>query len=571
MIKTLLLLLLLSVQSLGGIAQIKWGNSAKPLTNSEWSNYSTTYIPPEDNSTRPILVTAIPYNGIYSHNDQYGLPFSMSSSQAAFGFVSRLTSQAQYLYTYDSSNVYFITPGIHPSNAALYEYRVLLNGKTVITPWSTIQQFTDDRFQFNNFKKHFGFIGGYTTTWGNAIVVELRKKGEDSLLAASAVYWKETQPGLLQIYTQADLEDLLSTLKSNYNPYTPQIPAGALDKWKKRYSSSQLDPATGLPKKLILEPGENSVIFYLRPGIFKRDAIEYQLLKNDKVTIGWRPNDNDNSFIRLTGLTHGNYRLLIRYSAQRHNITEYTFELKPDWYQTNIFKIVACILLIAFIAAFYLLYRLIKQQRRARAEKAKRQQLALELKAIHTQLNPHFIFNSLNSIQGLINTNDIRGANQYLSEFGSLMRNTLTGTDKNFTNLANDISALDSYLKLEQLRYGFQYQINIAEDIDTGETDMPFLLLQPVVENAVKHGVAGMKDAGMITITFQRSNNHMTAIIQDNGNGFSAPGKTGYGLKLTHDRISLLNQVMHDRLLTLDIKNGDRGAVITIHFHNWFI
>ena len=570
MIKTFLLLLL-SAQSLCSIAQIKWGISSELLSNSQWSNYSTTYIAPEDNGTSPILVTAIPYNGIYSHNDQYGLPFSVSSSRSAFGFVSRLTSQAQYLYTYDSSNVYFITPSIHPSNAPLYEYRVLLNGKTVITPWSAIQQFTDDHLQLNTFKKHFGFIGGYKTTWGNAIVVELRKKGKDSLLAASAVYWKETKPGLLQIYTPADLEDLLSTLKTSYDPYNPKVPKGALDKWKIRYGSSQLDSETGLPNKLILQPGENSVLFYLRSGIFKRDAIEYQLLKNNKVVIHWRPNDNDNSFIRLTNLTYGDYRLLIRYSAQRHNITTYAFELKPDWYQTTLFKIVTCILLVAFLAAFYLLYRLVKQQRRARAEKAKREQLALELKAIHTQLNPHFIFNSLNSIQGLINTNDIRGANQYLSEFGSLMRNTLTGTDKNFTNLANDISALDSYLKLEQLRYGFIYNIHIAEDIDTGETDMPFLLLQPVVENAVKHGVAGMKDRGMITITFQRNNGHMTATVQDNGNGFSTLGKTGYGLKLTRDRIALLNQVMHNRSLTLDMESGQQGTIVHIHFHNWFI
>jgi len=161
MVKTFILLLLLPVLATKSVAQIKWDMSPAPLANNEWQNYSTSYIAPEDENTQPVLVTAIPYNGIYSHNDQYGLPFSMSSSNAAFGFVSRLSAKTQELCTYDSSNVYFITPGIHPSNAALYEYRVLLNGKTMITPWTTVKRFTDDHFELNNFKKHLGFLGGY--------------------------------------------------------------------------------------------------------------------------------------------------------------------------------------------------------------------------------------------------------------------------------------------------------------------------------------------------------------------------------------------------------------------------
>jgi two-component system, LytTR family, sensor kinase len=571
MVKTLILFLLLPVLATQCVAQIKWGMSTAPLTLKEWYNYSTTYLPPEDENTKPILVTAIPYNGIYSYNDQYGMPFFMSFSHSLFGFVSRLSTKTQQLCTYDSSNVYFITPGIHPSNAVLYEYRVLLNGKTVLTPWTTIKQFTDDKFQLNNFKKHLGFLGGYKTTWGNAIIVELRRTGSDSLLASSAVYWLETQPRLLQIYTPDDLEELLSLLKTSYNPYTPEVPSGELLKWKRRYTSSQLDPVTGLPKKLILEPGETSVIFYLSSGVFKRNAIEYQLLKNNKVVVNWQPNDNDNSFIRLKQLTHGDYRLLIRYSAQRHNITKYSFQLKPAWYQTAVFKLTAGFLLVAFISAIYLFYRLRKQQRRTRAEEAKKQQLALELKAIHTQLNPHFIFNSLSSIQGLINTNDTKAANLYLSEFGSLMRNTLTGTDNNFTTLGNDIITLDNYLKLEQLRFGFLYAITTDESIDAAETEVPFLLLQPIVENAVKHGVGGMEEKGEITVTFTRDGNNIIATVQDNGKGFSDPAKTGYGLKLTRDRIALLNQMPNGRSLDLTIGGNGPGAVVKINFINWLI
>ncbi|MCS3794837.1 sensor histidine kinase [Niastella sp. OAS944] len=571
MVKNIVLCLLLPFWAMQGVAQIKWSKSTTPLTNKDWQNYSTTYQPPEDENTKPVLVTAIPYNGIYSHEDEYGLPFSMSPGNSLFGFVSRLSAKTQQLFTYDSSNVYFITPGIHPSNAALYEYRVLLNGEKVMVPWTTVKQFTDDKFQLNNFKKHLGFLGGFKTTWGNAIVVELRKTGSDLLVASSAVCWVETKPRLLQIYTPGDLEDLLSMLKTSYNPYSPEVPSGELLKWKTRYASNQLDPETGLPKKLVLQPGESSVIFYLRSGIFKRNAIEYQLLKNNKVEVNWQPNDNDNSFIRVKQLTYGDYQLFIRYSAQRHNVTQYSFEVKPAWYQTGLFKLVAGFLLVAFIAAIYLLYRLIQQQRRTRAEEAKKQQLALELKAIHTQLNPHFIFNSLSSIQGLINTNDIKAANQYLSEFGSLMRNTLTGADKNFTTLANDISTIDNYLKLEQLRFGFTYTICTDPGIDVRETDVPFLLLQPIVENAVKHGVAGMQERGAITVTFKRHDNNIIASVGDNGNGFPDKAAAGYGLKLTRDRITLLNQTMSDRSLHLTIEDNMPGTVVKINFINWLI
>lgn len=571
MVKTFILCLLLPVMAVPGVAQIKWTRSATPLTNKEWQNYSTTYLEPENENTKPVLVTAIPYNGIYSYEDQYGLPLSLSNNQSLFGFVSRLSAKTQQLVTYDSSNVYFIIPGIHPSNAALYEYRVLLNGKTVMVPWSMVNQFTDDDFQLNNFKKHLGFLGGYKTSWGNAIVVELRRTGSDSLLASSAVYWAHVKPQLLQIYTPGDLEDLLSLLKTSYNPYTPEVPSDDLLKWRTRYASDQLDPVTGLPKKLVLQPGESSVIFYLRSGAFKRNAIEYQLLKNNKVVVNWQPNENDNSFIRVKQLTYGEYQLFIRYRAQRHNVTEYSFEVKPAWYQTGLFKIVAAFLLVAFIAALYLLYRLIKQQQRTKAAEAKKQQLALELKAIHTQLNPHFIFNSLSSIQGLINTNDLKAANQYLSEFGTLMRNTLTGSDKNFTTLADDISTLDNYLKLEQLRFGFQYTISTDENIDVRETAVPFLLLQPIVENAVKHGVAGMQERGVIKVTFKPDNNNIIASVEDNGNGFSGKAKTGYGLKLTRDRITLLNQTMNDRSLELTIEDNLPGTVVKINFINWLI
>jgi two-component system LytT family sensor kinase len=541
------------------------------LADKSWSNYSTTYQGPETENTTPTIVAAIPYNGIYSHNDEYGSPFAMTFDSSRYSFMSYLSKNAEQLDTYDSSNVYFLTPGIHPNNVDKYEYRVTLNGKTVITPWGSIRQFTDDWFQLNAFKKHLGFLGGYKTVWGSFILVELRHKGSDTSFASALVYWKQARPKFLQIYTADDFSELLRLLKNTYNPYTPQVQQDELDKWQKLYPPEQIDPDTHLPKKLVLGPGANNIVFYLTTGVYKKEALEYELLRDGDVETPWRSNDFDNSFIWMKNLTYGDYVLRLRYSAQRHNITEYNFEVMPAWYQTGAFKAVLFGLIAVFFAAIFLLYRLVKQRRKTEAEQAKKNRLTLELKAIHAQLNPHFIFNALSSIQGLVNNNDIKGANHYLSEFGRLLRNSLTGGDKDFTVLQNEVVVLETYLTLERLRFGFTYSITIDGSINTSETEIPSLILQPLAENAVKHGVGGLQENGVININFIKNDADMVVTVEDNGKGFSTTdAASGYGLKLTRDRIALLNEVMKGQSIEFAItSNAGNGAVMRLVFKNW--
>ena len=130
---------------------------------------------------------------------------------------------------------------------------------------------------------------------------------------------------------------------------------------------------------------------------------------------------------------------------------------------------------------------------------------------------------------------------------------------------------MDTYLKLEKLRFSFSYHI-IAPDVNTSETDIPALLLQPLVENAVKHGVASMGEKGLIELSIARSGPAMIINLIDNGIGM-VEGKpmTGFGLKLTNDRIRLLNQIYPDRLITMDISNvRPAGLRITLTFNHWF-
>lgn len=198
--------------------------------------------------------------------------------------------------------------------------------------------------------------------------------------------------------------------------------------------------------------------------------------------------------------------------------------------------------------------------------------LQLELKTIYAQLNPHFVFNALSSIQGLINQQDIQGANNYLSDFARLMRESLTNSNKEEISLHEEIRGLETYLKLEQLRFGFAYQISLDDSIQRYDSSIPALLLQPLVENAVKHGVSTLGKDGRVDIHFDRNGDTMIVRIADNGKGFlSETPSTGFGLKVTRDRIKLMNELNRSQPIQLEITpRSPLGTEIILRFNHWF-
>ena len=130
-----------------------------------------------------------------------------------------------------------------------------------------------------------------------------------------------------------------------------------------------------------------------------------------------------------------------------------------------------------------------------------KEKLEVSLQSIRSQLNPHFIFNALNSIQALINKNDTDVANKYLSDFSSLLRESLQYNDRVYIPLDIEKQMLDTYLRLEQLRFQFAYSISCSNE-NLANTEIPSLLIQPLVENAVKHGISGLHEKGKIEIVF---------------------------------------------------------------------
>jgi LytS/YehU family sensor histidine kinase len=197
----------------------------------------------------------------------------------------------------------------------------------------------------------------------------------------------------------------------------------------------------------------------------------------------------------------------------------------------------------------------------------------VQLRSLRNQLNPHFLFNSLSAIQNLINRNDIKSANHYLSQFAGLTRTVLDTSEEELISLEDELKMLHAYLQMEQLRFPFQYSITVDEQINKANTEIPAMLIQPFAENAVKHGVASLKEEGMISIFIHSNNKSLVITIQDNGRGFNAGqpvnGNGSMGLKLSRERIRLLNEMYGADSVELKIEADTTGTMININLKDW--
>lgn len=192
----------------------------------------------------------------------------------------------------------------------------------------------------------------------------------------------------------------------------------------------------------------------------------------------------------------------------------------------------------------------------------------LQLSSVRSQLNPHFLFNALAGIQNLMNKNEIDNANKYLSKFARLTRNVLN--NKELVSLAQEKTLLDDYLQMEQLRFGFKYEIKTDDYLDLENIEIPSMLLQPFVENAVKHGIASKNTEGKIEVNFSKNASHLMLTITDNGKGFDANKKhDGLGLSLSKNRIALLNSIYKETPFALTINSGNQGTKISLTLTDW--
>jgi hypothetical protein len=212
-----------------------------------------------------------------------------------------------------------------------------------------------------------------------------------------------------------------------------------------------------------------------------------------------------------------------------------------------------------------------------RANKERKQSnMLLELKSLRTQMNPHFIFNSLNSVNSFISKNDDRSANKYLSRFSKLMRMVLENSKYDFVTLASELQVLEIYIDLEHLRFQdkFEYTFEKDEFLDTEEIEIPPMLIQPYIENAVWHGLRYKDEKGKLTVSVAKVGTSLKWVIEDNGIGRkeSAKLKTenqkkskSTGMKNIESRLNILNQMNATdmRIKVIDLYDAGQTAAGT--------
>ena len=278
----------------------------------------------------------------------------------------------------------------------------------------------------------------------------------------------------------------------------------------------------------------------------------------------WQYSDNAYYTIRYEKLPPGKYQVVLQASNKGNEFNSpekiLTITITPPFWQTWWFRVTASIFVIGTIYAF-IRWRTQQRFRRQLERSEKERQVAelkqkaseLEMQALRAQMNPHFIFNSLNSINRFILQNNRAQASEYLTKFSKLVRMILQNSQESLITLESELDSMRLYLDLESLRfdYRFGYKISVSPDIDISALKVPPLIIQPYAENAIWHGLMHKEEKGQLDIEVSEENGHLNFRIADDGIGRkqaaalaskSATKHKSMGLRITADRIAMMQR-----------------------------
>lgn len=254
-----------------------------------------------------------------------------------------------------------------------------------------------------------------------------------------------------------------------------------------------------------------------------------------------------NSSLDLPDLPFGMYRILVEAGTTESNWSSLPLAISfsippPFWYTWWFILLVALAVALILFLAIRWWYRW-----QTGREAMKRKSVESELAALRSQMNPHFVFNSLNAIQDFIMSHKTEEANEYLAKFAKLMRAILNHSRMAFVSIEEECDLLNTYLELEALRFNqaFDWTITQGKGIVPADDEIPGMLLQPVVENSVRHGFRSLERKGHLSICFEKEDGYIRCEVQDNGHGrIQGTQRDGqsHALILIHERLNLLNQ-----------------------------
>ena len=383
---------------------------------------------------------------------------------------------------------------------------------------------------------------------GNSIKLLNRQTGlpSDEILSL----YLDVEKNFLYVGTSNGLSVLDITMFDKYVPPLLDV---------KTISVKAGDSAYTSYTKLLFEPEQHHVHIEFRALDFSSPgSVVYKYRLNGE----WEETERD--FLDLVSLENGKYELQIMARSQNSDWGKpynLIFEVKPRFNETLWYKI-GMVLLFVFISVSVVTWRLKLNSKRIREEAALTERInELKHQALSSMMNPHFIFNSLNSVQYLINCQRNEEANDYIAMMAKLIRKNLETAESGFILLSEEISRLTLYLDLEKMRFqeSFSYEIITGSNIDTASLSIPNMIIQPFVENALWHGIIDSGKKGFLTVSFFLEDVDIDSILSraliikvtDNGIGIKEAKKNkkedhiSKGIQIIEERLSLLSTTMH--------------------------
>ncbi|UPK72356.1 two-component regulator propeller domain-containing protein [Chitinophaga filiformis] len=319
-------------------------------------------------------------------------------------------------------------------------------------------------------------------------------------------------------------------------------------------------------------PGKQFVLMYQRKASFEvefgaiaydlPDLVEYQYNFSSDTSSGWITTMSN--IVPFPDLQPDTYQLQIRarkYKSDWSQPVVITVTILPRWYQQWWAR--GILILLGLILVAFVLRDVIRRIQRAEMRKTEynRRIAELEAKALTNQMNPHFIFNSLNSVQHLIMEKEEKQALNFLSDFATLMRQMLNNSRKSFISLEEEIAFLTRYIELEKIRFAnvFTYQFIQQDDLKDYTIYIPPMIIQPIVENAIKHGLAPKNGSGRLEVKLVLREDMLYCSVDDDGIGWERANEIKSGRLVKHESTAL--SVIRERLQIIKSFNGNVGKL----------
>lgn len=554
-------------------AQVRVDTILKPTFYNQWTEMMES--DPKDKWSR------------YSANQRFQVFYRLSKldllknkSAAVIGFYGN----AVLTWLNGQPELELAAAGVNKTNADSFLYHVVVNDSIEIVPWQHPSQFR------SNNNGTYAYLGKFASLH-KLIKFEIYHTGQYA--DRKTIYYNNLftpAPAIAQARLLYNDQYLFHPHKQHYIPTSKSIQIGGYEMLP---AGSKKNPSAVILKEIQHRSFQwsdsiNHIALSIKPTVlnemYQVYLRYYTSNHSDTVFISnkWNVSSYSPNPQLMVNASYfkkpGNYELMIRAEVpdefnqpEQPSQTSLFFSVKPSsviqFSPEQVILYTGFLLLIGGTGFFY--YRG-RNKRQIEKKNQEKQMATLQLRAVRSQLNPHFMFNALSGIQNLMNKNEGNKASNYLSRFARITRQILKESEQDMTSIHDEIKLLEDYLLMEQLRFGFQYRITVNPEIDQLHTEIPSMLLQPLVENAVKHGVSGLTAHGHIDLSITQAQDVLILEVKDNGNGFSLTDKTdGHGLKLVKERIQLLNKLYPGTDIHFKVSSANGSCISTIALNHW--